>query len=153
MSWGGGTSCRGRTAPAHSVPIGRWWLLSVPLRRRSRSGLDVDSCQRTEAPWSVLCCCVASPSTPCPLMERQTQHGGKQSLQVITQTKKYHVCERKCGTLCVTCHVTIDELRIDGAAAIHVNVIMSWCVAFVFVRFTWLLVYRCEKTIVSYKLN
>lgn len=54
------------------------------------------------------------------------------------------VCVGVCVCLmCVsaTCHVAVYQLRSDGPAAVHINIIIPRCVAFVFVRLTGLLVY------------
>lgn len=37
----------------------------------------------------------------------------------------YQSCMCNCASLCVTCHVTVDELGFDWSAAIHVYVILS----------------------------
>lgn len=55
------------------------------------------------------------------------------------------MCVDICKSWHPTCHVTIDELRIYGSTAVHINVKMSRCVTFVFVRLTWLLMYCCIR--------
>lgn len=154
VCWGGGTSCSGRTVPAHSALIGWRWLPTAPLRRHSQSVLNVGSSQGTNAPRSVLCCCAESPSTSCPLLERggeteRNKDEDRNQLEcwwdLVGRYWKWDACVCRCLSMRATCHVTVDELRLDWSTAVHVYVIMSWCVASVFVRLTWLLIHRCER--------
>lgn len=47
--------------------------------------------------------------------------------------------------VCVTCHITVDQLRRNRATAIHIHVIIPRCVALVFVCFTRLLICCWKK--------
>lgn len=47
--------------------------------------------------------------------------------------------------VCVTCHVAVDQLRMDGSAAVHVDVETSRCAAAVFVRLAGALIHGWEE--------
>lgn len=52
---------------------------------------------------------------------------------------------RVCLCACVTCHVAVDQLRLDGSAAVHVDVEASRRAAAVFVRLAGALVHGWEE--------
>lgn len=69
------------------------------------------------------------------------------SFKKVNHTKKKG---KVCKSWCPTCHVTIDELGLYRPAAVHIDVIMSWCVTSVFVRLTWLLIYCYDRQHVEF---
>lgn len=101
---------------------------------------------------SVLLCWITIHVLSSELEKRQEEVRITVFLNVFSFTKVNHTNKKAkvCKSWRPTCHVTIDELGVYRPAAVHIDVIMSWCVTSVFVRLTWLLIYCCDRQHVEF---
>lgn len=136
-----------------------------------QSELCNDFCLVTVELWSALSYCVGPPSMFCPLTEKEKKRkyrkhvlrlyvAGKFTLKMPLFHRTGRQESRQDESVCVcvlicsytTCHVAVYQLWSDGSTAIDIDEIGTWRVAFVFVCFTGLLVYRWgerDSTIVT----
>lgn len=101
---------------------------------------------------SVLLCWITIHVLSSELEKRPEEVKDTVFLNVLYFKKVNHLKKKGkvCKSWCPTCHVTIDELGGYRAAAIHIDVIMSWSVTSVFVRLAWLLIYGCDRQHVEF---